>query len=70
MDIPMTHASAKGDAKSLPACMSCHGEKAEGKVRFRVWPDPNFGSARDRLRFKALSLIGRLVVRRIEGADQ
>jgi hypothetical protein len=39
MDIPMTHASAKGDAKSLPASMSCHGEKAEGKVRFRVWPD-------------------------------
>jgi hypothetical protein len=29
-----------------------------------------FGSARDRLRFKALSLVGRLVVRRIEGADQ
>ena len=29
-----------------------------------------FGSARDRLRFKALLLVGRLVVRRIEGADQ
>jgi hypothetical protein len=29
-----------------------------------------FGSARDRLRFKALPLVGRLVVGRIEGADQ
>jgi hypothetical protein len=29
-----------------------------------------FGSARDRLRFKALLLVGRLVVRRIEGADE
>ena len=30
----------------------------------------NNGSAQDRLRFEALSLVGRLIVGRIEGADQ
>ena len=44
------------------------------EVRGRLFAGGNwirtFGSARDRLRFKALLLVGRLVVRRIEGADQ
>jgi hypothetical protein len=47
---------------------------AENQVRSGLPAGGNwirtFGSARDRLRFKALSLVGRLVVRRIEGADQ